>query len=218
MQHSSKDVSVIVPLTKSRIDFFEGFILPSIEANNPKEIIIVDDDAPATIKRNIGAEKATGKYLFFCDDDALLKRNCLKTLTSSLEREPGCAFAYCNFVMINFLNNLEPPMRNKFFNSIPWDPVVLREHNYIDTGSLIVRDEFMGFDESMSRFQDWEMWLRMAKSGKKGLFVPKLLFFSFKVTDSISTQVTKEVGLAQLEKVHPYNDWPFRDLPRNANV
>ena len=65
-------ISVIVPLSKNRRSFFENFVLPLIEANNPVEIIVNDDEGRAPKKRNDGFKKSTQPFLFFCDDDILL--------------------------------------------------------------------------------------------------------------------------------------------------
>ena len=37
-------VSVILVVIKSRLEFVNAFVLPSIKANNPAEIIIIDDE------------------------------------------------------------------------------------------------------------------------------------------------------------------------------
>ena len=73
-------ISVIVPLSKNRTDFFYRFVLPLIEANNPAEIIINDNDEGAPKKRNDGFDKSTQQYLFFCDDDLLLPSDHLEKL------------------------------------------------------------------------------------------------------------------------------------------
>lgn len=214
MQRRSKDVSVIVPLTKARVDFFQGFVLPSIEANEPKEIIIVDDDLPEPVKVNQGVEKATGKYLFFCDDETIMKSSCLETLASYLEAKPEYSFAYCNFILINLTNEYKPPMKNTHFVSVPWDPVVLRELNYIDKRSLIKSEDFMGFDPSMPMLHEWEMWMRMAKAGKKGLYTPHMLYFSCKVDAGLGAHAPIDLAYRILEEKHPSNDWPFKNVPR----
>lgn len=65
-------ISVIVPLSKNRRDFFETMTLPLIEANDVNEIIVNDDEGRAPKKRNAGFKKSTQPFIFFCDDDILL--------------------------------------------------------------------------------------------------------------------------------------------------
>ena len=207
-------VSVIVPLSKGRLDFFHGYTLPSIKANNPLEIIIIDEEGKAPYKRNKGAAQATGKYIFFCDDDVILKSDCLHTLVEALEENQKASFAYCNFVVINLTTEIKPAFKNVLYSGTAWDPVLLREFNYIDTGSLILRKDFLGFDEEMPRYQDWEMWLRMAKAGKEGFFVNKVLFFSFKFDRGIGISVPHEEAVRMIDRKHPKSEWPFKNLDR----
>ena len=80
-------ISVIVPLSKTRKDFFENMVLPMLEANNPNEIIVNDNDGFAPEKRNQGFDKSTQPYVFFCDDDIVLPANYLETLLKRLQLE-----------------------------------------------------------------------------------------------------------------------------------
>jgi len=65
---------------------------------------------------------------------------------------------------------------NKGFTSKSFDPEALRKMNYIHTTSLIRRDAFSGFDESLIKFQDWDLWLTMMEENYWGVFVDATLF------------------------------------------
>lgn len=199
---SKLPVSVIVPFTPSRADFFEGYCLPSIEANQPEEIIILDDDLSAPVKRNRGAEKARGKYLFFCDDDNILKKHCLTTFVEALEKEKEAAYAYCHYVLLAIHPAYDPLKRNRLHLAKPFDGDSLKKGNYIDTGSLIRADDFPGFDESIERYQDWDLWLTLLSQGKKGHFVNEILFLSFGLEPGISTKVPHEEAVAAIIAKH----------------
>jgi hypothetical protein len=41
---------------------------------------------------------------------------------------------------------------------------------------LIRRTDFSGFDESLTKFQDWDLWLTMAEQGKKGVWINRELY------------------------------------------
>ena len=47
---------------------------------------------------------------------------------------------------------------------------------YIMTTSLIRAKDFPGFDESLKKFQDWDLWLTMLEQNKTGVWVPEILF------------------------------------------
>jgi len=52
----------------------------------------------------------------------------------------------------------------------------LKKFNYIDVTSLLRREDFPRFDESLKKFQDWDLWLSIAQKGKTGICVPKVLY------------------------------------------
>ena len=214
MQRRSQKVSVIVPLDKSHTDFFQGYTLPSIEANDPKEIIIMDDSLPVPVRLNQAAKQAGGEFIIFCKDTSILKASCLETFVSYLEVKPQYTFAYSNFIRINLTQEVTPAMTNRFFLSTYWDPLMLREINFIDRTAIIRRDEFLGFDESLPALEDWEMWLRMAKAGKKGLHISHTLYFSC-ITQVKKDPKVEEIAVKLIDEKHPRKEWPFTNEPRN---
>jgi len=52
----------------------------------------------------------------------------------------------------------------------------LKQNNYIPTTSLIRRKDAIKWDESLKRFQDWDLWLTMSEAGKTGVWVDEYLF------------------------------------------
>jgi len=179
-------VSVIVPLSKSREAFFNGFILPLLKANNPAEIIINDAEGSAPKKRNDGFKHATQKYVFFCDDDILLSSNHLKTLVEVLETIPEKGYAYTGYDGI-VLNPKSHPLKGNFtIKSQPFSPEALRKGNYISTMSLIRKEISPQFDESLPRFQDWSLYLTLLEKGITGIYVDNFRFLAFYLDEGIT--------------------------------
>jgi len=58
---------------------------------------------------------------------------------------------------------------------------------YITTTSLIRAKDFPGFDESLKKFQDWDLWLTMLEQGKIGVWIPEVLFSAKPRKAGIST-------------------------------
>ena len=52
----------------------------------------------------------------------------------------------------------------------------LRQMPYITTTSLIRAKDFPGFDGSLKKFQDWDVWLTMLAQNKTGIWMPEVLF------------------------------------------
>ncbi|MBI4812131.1 glycosyltransferase family 2 protein [Candidatus Falkowbacteria bacterium] len=131
-----------------------------------KNLKIVDQEnkgAPAA--RNAGFKLSKGDFLFFCDADAQLASDALEIMVKTLKDNPRASYAYSSFLW-----------GRKKFNSWPFDAVKLRHTPYIHTMALIKREHFPGWDESIKKFQDWDLWLTMLKQGHSGVWIDKILF------------------------------------------
>ena len=178
-------ISVIVPHTVGRTDFFRNYCYPSIAANGPSEIIVDTGLGTAPVKRNRGAKQATQPFLFFCDDDIVLSRKCL----SSLHRAIGeNAFSYCGYHGVVMNNGVHPSGKNFTLKAKPFSINAMRNMNIASTMSLLRRDKFPGFDESLYRYQDWDLWLTIIEEGGIGVAVPEELFMAFYLDAGISSQ------------------------------
>ena len=121
--------------------------------------------APAA--RNHGLRESKGEYLFFCDADATLEVKALETLLNTLLWNAQASYAYPSF-----------KWGSKAFKGRPFDPEILRKEPYIHTMALIRRSDFPenGWDESIKKFQDWDLWLTMLENNKFGVWVDEYLF------------------------------------------
>ena len=188
-------ISVIVPVY-NRLELLKK-TLDSISAQTYKdvEVIVVDDGsgeklqiqnykfqsdisiklfwqenrgAPAA--RNRGLVEAKGEYVIFWDADVIGEPQMLEKLKSALDKHSQASYAYCNYVSrITYHVSKKMPARE--FNIEE-----LKENNFIHTTSLIRRKDVMAWDESLKRFQDWDLWLTMSEEGKSGVWVDDELF------------------------------------------
>jgi glycosyltransferase involved in cell wall biosynthesis len=186
-------VSVIIPLSKHRREFFNNMVLPLIEANNPVEIIINDNEGGAPKKRNDGFKKATQEFVMFCDDDILLPANYIQTLLDALKKHLECDFAYPGYHGIVLHPETHPMHGNFEIPAIHFDANALKYGNYISTMTLVRRDKFPMFDESLKRLQDWDIWLTMVERGSKGILCPSLTFFAYYLDSGITSNENSEI-------------------------
>lgn len=121
--------------------------------------------AGAPAARNFGFIKSKGEFVIFWDADVVGKPDMLEKMLKTLQNNPEASYAYSDFYF-GF----------KKMPAGPFDGERLKKMNYIMTTSLIRREAFPGFDESLRRFQDWDLWLTMLKQGKKGIYIPEILF------------------------------------------
>lgn len=144
---------------------FEKFIENFRPENNYFFINQENKGAPAA--RNRGLKEATGDYLFFCDCDATLKKDALEKMLRALEENPNSAYTYSSFYW-----------GRKLFKLWPFSAERLMKMPYIHTMSLIRREAFPenGWDESIKKLQDWDLWLTMLANGHQGFFINEALF------------------------------------------
>jgi len=86
-------------------------------------------------------------------------------MVKALRSDGDAAFAYGNFLW-----------GRKEFHAREFDPTFLKKRNYIHTSSLIRRSFFPGFDISLKKFQDWDLWLTMASQGRRGVWINDVLY------------------------------------------
>jgi len=119
--------------------------------------------APAA--RNFGFKVSTGELVIFLDADIILKPDCLEKMFLALSVDGSAVFAYSAF-----------QFGWKKFSLWPFDYEKLKQMPYIHTSSLIRREFFSGFDESLKKFQDWDLFLTIAERGGQGVFIDEVLF------------------------------------------
>lgn len=144
---------------------FERFVKENSLANRYLWLDQINQGAPAA--RNRGFREAQGDFLFFCDADAVLKNDALEKMYQTLMANPISAYVYSSFLW-----------GKKVFKLWPFDEKRLRQMPYIHTMALIRKDQFplVGWDESIKKLQDWDLWLTMLEEGKTGCFIDEVLF------------------------------------------
>ena len=193
-------ISVIIP---TRILDKEPHSIESLKKQTHKniEIIIVrdKDQRGASWARNEGRKRTKGNFLFFCDDDIELKPLMLEVLLTKLFYS-NASFSYCNYQRKGSLTGQ--------VRGVSWDIDKLKRTNYISTMSLIKAEDFPeeGFDESLERFQDWDLWLAMAEKGKYGVHIDETLFTALYNSGDISCQNPKSIEIATNYITHKHNN------------
>jgi glycosyltransferase involved in cell wall biosynthesis len=171
-------ISVIVP--NGRQNNMVGPCLNSIVSQTYKDIeIIAVRDKNNQIARNTGAEMARGEFLFFCDDDIILKPDILERMIYTLKANKDASYVYCDYDRYGIWDN-QPHKAGRF------NPVALCDMNYISMMSMVRAKDFPGLDPKIKRLQDWDLWLNMLSKGKTGIHLPKIGFCAYYGEGSIS--------------------------------
>ncbi len=186
-----RDIAVVIPCYNHASVLRRTLKALAHQTLKPAEVIVVDDgssDDPTAIvaqfestlpiksltlrhnhgapfARNEGARLTSAPFLLFLDADAELVHDALETMHKTLIAHPEAAFVYSNF-----------KWGAKLFRGKPFSPDELKRQNYIHTSSLLRREQFPGFDESIKKFQDWDLWLTVTNAGGVGEWIPRTLF------------------------------------------
>lgn len=180
---ANKLEKALLSITQQDYQNWEVIVVDDGSTDNPEEVFAeftkntkaenrfvftkqANQGAPSA--RNRGYGQARGEFLFFCDADAILKKEALTILLEALNSNPNAAYAYPSF-----------KWGKKLFKVGPFSTEKLKQGPYIHTMALIRRSDFpsQGWDESIKKFQDWDLWLTMLKDNKEGVWVNEVLFY-----------------------------------------
>ena len=196
-------VTVVVPLSAHRNEFFEKFCLPGIRANRPQKISVVRGEGGACRKRNLGFAEVDTSHVFFCDDDVVLSGDCLSRLLGALEQsESGAGYAYGDYVGICIPLATHPLGQVFLHQAQAFDGGELLRRNYISTMSLVRSEVFCGFDENVPRLQDWDLWLTLLGKGVEGQYVPGVLFHAYYLDQGITTGQSLREAVQAISRKH----------------
>ncbi len=135
-----------------------------VSVSFPLHLLRFDQNRGAPAARNEGFRHARGDLLLFLDADAMLEPQTLAVMKKALMDHPDVAFAYSSF-MFGW----------KKFAARAFDVEALKQGNYIHTSAMLRREVFPGFDESLKRFQDWDLWLTIVERGGRGFAIKETL-------------------------------------------
>jgi len=186
-------ISIIIPVYNQAREL--ELALTSIEQQTYRnfEVIVVDDGSSpefqisnfkfqnirivrqpnqgAPAARNRGLEIAKGEYVIFWDADVVAEPVMLEKMKKALDENLNVSFVYCDFNIQYSMFNIQKIMKARQFNIAE-----LKQNNFIHSTSLIRKADAIKWDESLKRFQDWDLWLTMTEHDKVGIYIPETLF------------------------------------------
>lgn len=163
---SDSDITVVIPV---RGESYPKIALQTLSQQPVEELNVIvsrDEGKGANFARNKGFKKVKTKLVLFSDDDIRWKPDAFKNLLDALNNHPEASYSYGAYVM-----------NGKTHCAMSFFPEALKIQNYISTMSLIRTDHFVGFDESIKRLQDWDLWLNMLINyGRIGVYCGRVIF------------------------------------------
>lgn len=131
---------------------------------DPRVRYIYKDNGGLSSARNTGVRNSKGDYLTYLDSDDLFLPAKLSLLVDALQANPSAGFAAGQAIPID---ENEQPVSAIFDTPIPEDTRQLVLGNPLHVGSVMLRRDWQeragDFDESLRSYEDWDMWLRLAR-------------------------------------------------------
>lgn len=115
--------------------------------------------------KNFGIKESSGEYIAYLDDDNEWYPEFLSSQLDTIQKT-GVDVVYCDMLVFN---DEKPNAAPSPAISLPYDQQVLMRKNFIDTSMVMHKRQAVldvgGWDETLPRFVDWNLWVRMTKWG-----------------------------------------------------
>lgn len=143
-------------------------VLKELEKKDKRIKVYSKENGGPSQARDFGISKCSEctKYVFFIDSDDVMDKTMLECLYWALETNPDASFAYAS--MINF--GAEEYIWERYL-TIEQE----KEENLISISSMVRKEDLLevgcfGIKEK-AMYEDWNLWLKLIKKGKKPLRV-----------------------------------------------
>lgn len=244
--------TIVIP-TYGRAERLEKAILSALNQTlKAKEIIVIDDNSNeewsrstqkvielfenekiiyiknkknmgANFCRNIGVEKATGKYIAFLDDDDEFYKEKLRSISINLANSPDLIYSSVE------LYNEELKKSNIMFRKEKRVREKILTYNFIGGFSAVVikKDFYMkvgGFDNNLPSCQDWEFWTKAIFNNAKISAIEKTLVkvvvhsSSNRISNNLSKRIDGHKKLFDKFKAYYTEDLDLKKIKKGQTI
>lgn len=187
---------------------------------HPQLKVITQKNTYYIIARNNAVKYAKGKYLIFLDSDDKIAPEYIEKCCEIAEQDQNIAAVYS---MADFFDAKNEPWQLPEFRL----PDFLYR-NCIYVSALIRKSEFDkvgGFDENLTQFEDWDLYISLVKNGGKVYRLPETLFYYRQREDlsSVTNTASKQKVSDNMFKIYSKhydfyieNGIYFQDMMRKA--
>lgn len=161
---STDDTAAVAAATDSRVRVFRNQVPDGVSA-----------------ARNRGIAAARGEWIAFCDDDDLWSPAKLaRQLAAAKSAEAH--WAYTGDVNVDeglrVLSGGPPPDPDAVLALMPrWNPLSSGGSNVVIRSAVLAK--VGGFDSSLRRTEDWDLWIRLARTGRPAWVRAPLVAYRF---------------------------------------
>ena len=177
--------------------------LSEIEKKDSRINVYHKENGGPSQARDYGIEKISKsvKYVFFLDSDDTIVSTMLECLYWSLETHPDASFAYTT--LVNF--GTEEYLWEKYLTIEKQ-----KEENLINISSMVRIEDLLevgcfGIKEK-AMYEDWNLWLKLIRAGKKPLRISAPLFWY------------RRFGESELSRAHKNKENAMRYVSETAST
>jgi len=190
MKHATLPISVVIPTFNRASSIIAALNSVTTQTPAPAEVIVVDDgstdetadvvaqidnksvrylrqeNAGANAARNLGIKESVQPFVAFHDSDDLWLPGKLAVQWPALEQGDAKA-SFGRFLRVSTSHVKFLPFSKSSTYNEPHARTSALTKNLLSTQTLIIEKETLnkigGFDPALPRFQDWDLFLRLAK-------------------------------------------------------
>jgi len=184
-KQSFTDYEIII-VDDCSIDKTESFVKNLQNQYKDKKIVYLKTEknfGHDSLPKNIGIKASKGELICFLDDDDVYMTDTLKIRYNYL-KQSGASIVYTDYFNREKNGKLTPGW------SVDFNPTILKQMNYITNDGILIKKEWLlkvgGFDETIPKFKDWNLFIRLAKVGASFLHVSIPCLIVKQEEDSIS--------------------------------
>ena len=182
-----------------------GRVADDLAAQDSRIRVIHQENRGEATARNVGIAAATGTWLLFLDADDWIAPNHLHRMLAALAEDPTLDAVHCGWVRVaadgtHVDEGYRPPAGDLF--------EIWARRSAFPVHACLVRRELVdrlgGFDPSLRRSTDWDLWQRIARTGARFGAVPETLAF-YRMNPTAVThnaEMVLEDGLTVLARGH----------------
>lgn len=147
-------------------------LLKELSLQNEKIIVIDQNNCGQSATRNKGVNWVKGDFLLFLDADDKVAPTYIEKCMLLMEQNSDCEIAYSDSQLFG--------ARTGKWKLPDFEIKSFLRNNCIPITALIKKKTFLdvqGFDESLTFFEDWDLWIKIIKIGGKPYKISEDLFY-----------------------------------------